>query len=331
MFCEIISWFCFAFVWIANVVCVGWTVITTAFCVLWDVVTTVYNAILVTLESVFGWILSALAFLIEMLETIPVLGTLIRWAINFVTHVINIVAGIVDAVLGFVGIRPEKLLRVCTIILKDENGSETASLHFARTVLQLAADVYKRDANIRIIPSRPFKYSSGFADAETVDDSWVIVDYNNSDTKVLDVPCESGSAGADWLLPGSIFQRKSSSLCFFGSWRRVLGYGAPVTCFIIRSIPGGYLGCSTWITDYVTIDGENIIPPNPLTSPSVLAHELGHSCNLMHICVDEDLRNMMGTQTDCNPTSMTLPDTANPRMNNWQALLARASKHVTYF
>lgn len=331
--CEIVSWFCVAFVWISNWVCVGWTVVTTAVCVAWDTVTTIVNAILVTLESIFGWVLSAIAFIVELLESIPVLGTMFRWFVNIITHIIAFVVGLGDALLGLIGIRPEKLLRVCTIILSDENGEATASLEFARAMLQLAVDVYKRDANVRIIPLRSFKYSTGFSGAETVDDTWIIVDGRNSDANLLDVPCGGDGAAFEWLLSGSLFQLKSSTLCFFGSWRRVSGFGSPVTCFIIRSIPGdpAKLGCSLWITDYVTIDGEDITPPATPTSPRTLGHELGHACNLWHVCVDNDVRNIMGTKRACDPDSTTSPNRAEPRMSDWQVLLVRASKHVTYF
>ncbi len=318
---------CVAWTWVSNIVCVAWTWITTAICIVWDVITTIANAILVTLESILGWVLSAIAFIVELIESIPIIGTIIRWIINIVTHIINLLASLGDALLGLIGIRPEKLLRVCTVILRDESGNPTATPEFATAMLQLAADVYKRDANVRIIPVGPFKYHTGFAGAETVDNNWVITDGSNSDPNLLDVPCNADGAGAEFLLTGSGFQIKSSTLCFFGNWRRVLGYGAPVACFIIRSIPGA-LGCALWITDYATIVGGLTIPP---TSPRTLGHEVGHASNLWHVCVDDDIRNLMGVPGSCDPTSSTAPDRANPRMNEWQVLLVRASKHVTYF
>jgi hypothetical protein len=341
-FCDAWVWVsnivCVAWTWISNVVCVSWTWITTAVCVVWDVLTTVINAVLVTIESILGWVLSALAFVLELIFAIPVIGTFLRWLLNIITHVVFIVVGLLDAGLGLIGIRPEKLLRVCTVILRDERGTPVASVDFAKTMLQLAADVYKRDANVRIVPLRPFKYSTGFLDAETVDDSWVITDASNSDASLLDVPCNAGGAGADWLGTGSGYQLKSSLLCFFGSWRRVTGYGAPVTCFIIRSLPsatGLTLGCALWITDYATVMGESTLPP---TSPRTLAHELGHACNLYHVCVDLDNRNLMATTTGsdvlspCNPSpSAVNPDRTNPRMDNLQVIAVRLSKHVTYF
>jgi hypothetical protein len=148
-----------------------------------------------------------------------------------------------------------------------------------------------------------------------------------SEADLLDIPCGSGGAGADWGLIGTKLQYKVSTHCFYGAWRRVLGYGAPVSCFVIRSIPGAF-GCCLWITDYATMVGGLILPPINLR---VLGHEVGHACNLTHRCVDDDVRNLMGTSGDCDPISSTVPDYGDPRMTNWQALAVRTSKHVTYF
>lgn len=317
------SWLCDAWVWVSNIVCVAWTWITTAVCVVWDVVTTIVNAILVTLESILGWVLSAIAFIIELIEMIPVLGTLVRWIINGITLIINVFISLGDAFLGLIGIRPEKKLRVCTIILKDENGNDIATPEEVVPLLQLAATIYKRDSNVRLIPSKPFKYDTGFLNADTVDTSWIATDGSNSDSDTLDVPCNPGN---EWVLGGTKFQFKSSTLCFFGSWRRTLGYGAPVTCFIIRNVTGDSIGCSLFITDYITVDREAVD-----TSPRTIGHEIGHSCMLWHLCVDEDVTNLMATSGACNPASAIGPDRVNPIINNWQTLLVRASKHVTYF
>jgi len=329
------SWGCRAFVWISNVVCVAWTwisnvvcvvwnVITTLVCVAWDVVTTVVNAVLVTVISVIGWVLSAVAAIIELLEMIPYVGSIIRWIINVVTGVIGILASLFDAFLGLLGVRPEKLLRVCTVILRDERGDPLATPAVAVSLLQTAVDVYKRDANVRIVPLRAFKYSSGFAGAETVDQSWVTTDGSNTDGTLLDISCDASS---DWGAAGSGFQSKVTANCFFGAWRRLTGYGAPLTCFIVRDIENAF-GCALWVTDYNTTVGALQLP-HP--SPRTVGHECGHNCNLGHQCVDQDNRNLMGTQPDCSPVSATPPDRVNPQMSNGQALLVRMSKHVSYF
>ena len=204
------SWFCDAWLWVSNVVgvawtwvsnivCVAWTWVTTAVCAVWDAATTVVNAVLVTVESILGWVLSAFAFVIELLEMIPVLGTVIRWLIDAVTWVVVAVAGLIDAGLGIIGVRPEKILRICTVILRDEKGTPVGSVEKAVAMLQVAANVYKRDANIRLVPLRPFYYWTGFSGAATVDASWVQTDSASGDTNILDEPC---STGGEWLGKG---------------------------------------------------------------------------------------------------------------------------------
>lgn len=326
--CSALVWVtnivCVAWTWISNVVCVVWNITTTLVCVIWDIVTTVVNAILVTVMSILGWVLSAIAAVVELLEMIPFVGSIIRWVINVVTSILAILGNIPDLILGAVGIRPEKLLRVCTVILRDENGNPVATTDVAVSLLQTAVDVYKRDANVRIVPLRAFKYSSGFAGAETVDESWLATDSDNSGADLLDPSCDASS---DWGTTGSGFQLRVTRNCFFGAWRRLTGYGAPLTCFFVRDITDA-IGCALWVTDYNLTEGRLQLP-HP--SPRTLGHECGHSCNLGHQCVDADNRNMMGTQDDCNPVSGTLPDRINPRMNDAQALWVRMSKHVTYF
>jgi hypothetical protein len=323
--CKLITWICVGWTWVSHVVCVAWTWITTAVCVVWDVVTTVVNAVLVTLESILGWVLSALAFVVELIELIPVIGTLVRWILNFVTFLIGSVLSLIDAAAGLIGVRPEKKLRVCPLILSDEDGNAVMSQAQAGSLLQLACDVYKRDANVRILPLAPFQYDSGFAGAEQVTDEWIQVVSGSGDPELLDLPCGGGGAGADWLTAGSKIQWLSSTRCFYGAWRRVLGYGAPITVLFIRSVPGS-LGCGLWITDYVTVASAAF-----RQSPRTAAHELGHACNLWHTCVDDDVDDLMATQDACDPDSTTLPDRANPVIADWQVNLVRASKHVTYF
>jgi hypothetical protein len=90
----------------------------------------------------------------------------------------------------------------------------------------------------------------------------------------------------------------------------------------------GALGCSLVITDYVGVIGNFNLPPD---SPRTAGHEVGHSSLLWHTCVDDNIRNIMGTGEPCDPDSNTAPDRANPEFEDWQAIIARTSKHATYF
>ncbi len=328
--CKVVTWFCVAWVWVSNLVCVAWNVITTTFCVVWDVVTTVINAILVTLESIAGWILSAGAALVELIFAIPWVGGALRWLWSLVLFIFWTLVSQLDVVLGFLGVRPEKKLRICTIILRDESANPVASVPYVVDQLQWAADILKREANIRLVPLAPFQYHTGFAPAETVDESWVQDNGGASGPGILDVPCNAAGFAADLGLAGSALVLTTTRRCFFGNWRRVVGYGSPVACFIIRSVPTdgdsdcGSFGCGLWITDYVTVRNQ------PCGSAQVInrrvtAHELGHVGNLWHLNAESHQTNLMGVPWNGNdPPEQT-------RLAGWQIVLLRSSKHVTYF
>lgn len=332
-FCDAWVWIsnivCVSWTWVSNVVCVSWTWITTAVCVAWDFIVTIVSAIITTIESLLGWILSGIASLIELIMAIPGFGTLIRWVLNFVTFLIGSMLSLGDLALGAVGIRPEKTLRICPIILLDENGEQTAEVDDVVAVLQLAADVFKRDANIKLIPSKPWNYSTGFEGAPRVDASWVHVDNEPSRSDVLDA---GDSVANEWGEVGSILQMKITRLCFYGAWRRVTGLGAPITIFFIRNTLPNSSGRSLWITDYVFVDGNTtqFLPSGLQRNARTAAHEIGHSCSLWHLCVDDDPTNLMGVRGSCNPRGTMPADTNNPILYDWQAVLMRSSKHVSY-
>lgn len=344
------SWLCNAWVWVANIICVAWnfvvvvvcevwTWVTTAVCVVLDILDTILSAVVVVLESTLGWILSALGAAIELVFTIPVVGAAIRSLLNLVTHVSSLYLSSIDTGLGILGVRPEKKLRICTVILRDEKGNSIATAAFVKARLQLAADVFKRDANVRLVPNQPFKFTTGFLGAEMVDDSWLLFDRFNSDTTLLDAKCNVEGFVADFGVPGAAFEHKMSGCCLFGAWRRIIGYGAPVACFIVRTVtstditPAGptimtHGGCATWIVDYATIPGDI---PKLVSGLSAIGHELGHACNLWHHCVDDDPTNLMADPGSCPVLSTTPIDFGHPRLDNTQVLALRASKHVTYF
>jgi hypothetical protein len=177
--CKIVTWICGAWVWIANIVCVawewvknivcvGWVWIITGICIAVDAVVTVAGAIFETLESLAGWVLSAIGFVIEFVLSIPIVGRVLGWVLAAFQTVFWLAAGVADTIAGLLGLRPEKKLRVCTIILADENGRPIVPAATVVPWLQKAVDVYKEEANVRVMPVAPFQYASGFAGNFTV-------------------------------------------------------------------------------------------------------------------------------------------------------------------
>ena len=80
------------------------------------------------------------------------------------------------------------------------------------------------------------------------------------------------------MVGGIYYNLVMSRECFCGNARRLLGYGSPITVFIVRSINGGNgTGCSIGpLADYVTVVGTET------DDKTTIADETGHGCGLWH-------------------------------------------------
>lgn len=327
--CDAFTWVCVAWVWVTTLVCVAWTWVTVSICVLTDVIVTVIGAVVTTLESTLGWLLDIAAVFVEFLFEIPYLGRIIKWVWQIVLISVWLIPSALDFILTILGIRPEKKLRICTVRLRDEKGEPIADKALIVDMLRLAAKIYREEANVRLVRLAPFEYDSGFSADETPDESWIQTAPDPGTPGILDVPCQIAGLGADAGETGTKLDFLSSTMCFFGAWRRITGYGAPVTCFVIRTVPYqgdpcGMWGCALWITDYVTVRKQPCASDPPVGNRPVLAHEVGHACNLWHVNDTAHPTNLMGDPWhDYDPL-------AQVKLTNWQVALLRASKHVSY-
>ena len=267
-----------------------------------------------TLASTVGWLLSPLAFVVELFFSIPVIGRIIKWIWNLVLSIVAFAVSVFDFVLSMFGIRPEKKLRVCVIVMTDpQTRQPVAGMQQIVDALQEAIDVYYHEANIRIIPSAPFKYTSGFAKMETASEDWVHI-YNESTAPgPVDVKCEAAAFSQDIGTKGGGLEYIACTKCFYGNARRVLGYGSPVIVFAVRSIdPQQSIGCSIGpLSDYITVLGSN---------PVSIGHEIGHACNLFglwgHLDDPENLMVEVGRP--------------GRDLRWWQVSMLRTSRHITY-
>lgn len=279
----------------------------------WGGVTTVVNGIIDTIDGIFGGILNALAWIIEGIFSIPWLGGFLRDLWNAILTLFWGLVSIVDFILTLLGIMPEKRLKLCIIIQLDESGSPVASMSQVTTYLQTAIDVYKREPNVRVLPVGPFVYSSPFQDTPKASDKYIHTMAAPSSAKTLDVDCGGQGLVNDLGPAGSRFNYEMSRYCFWGNFRRLIGYGAPIAAFAVRSFSGNDVGCSMGpLADYVLVDFTT-------RSPRTLPHEMGHACNLWH---ESDSDNLM-TKTGDGGVGTSL--------SRWQKALLRSSRHVTYF
>ncbi len=91
----------------------------------------------------------------------------------------------------------------------------------------------------------------------------------------------------------------------------LIGYGAPVTVFVVRSISDKN-GCSLGLlTDYVTIEAKAV-----LRTRGLMAHEIAHACGLLH---SQDTTNLM------------FPTGPGTEISRFQTAVFRNSRHVTFW
>jgi hypothetical protein len=314
---------CVAWTWISNVVCVAWNVVTTFVCVLWDVITMLANAILVTIESILAPILNAIAGLIQFVFAIPILGRFLSWVWNIVTALVYGIASIFDAIAWLIGIRPEKRLLLLVLNQLDEQRQPVASDADLTASIGRLIQVYQDDANVRVLPVKPFYYRTPFSEGQQASEDYVVTISQTGTPHRLDVSCGGSNAASDLGFAGADFQNILTLSGFWTNWRRLIGYGAPICAFSVRSFSGTSDGCSNGpLDDFVLVNFSGAATDVSLAAnavigkSSILPHESGHACNLWHV----DPPNLM--------------QGSDPRMTNlstWQVVLLRASRHVTYF
>ena len=235
--------------------------------------------------EVVSVILDAIAFIVGLIFAIPIIGRLIRQIWNFLVDLIWRVLSIPGLILDLFGIRLRKFYRICVLILDDGTGATATEASLAAAIAA-AQTIYLDQANVDLVVD----------DIKTIQ----IADI------ALDVSCDVGAWWEDLWTRGTVFEFESNLNCFDGAGRRLIGYAAPVTVFVVRSVEGA-AGCSLGqFSEYVTIEGPAGV---------CLAHELGHACGLWHHGPATNLMN--GT---CGGT----------QLEGWQIALIRSSRHVTY-
>lgn len=247
---------------------------------------------------------------LECLFAVPVLGRGLRQLWSILQEIVWRVAGLPDLLLGAIGIRPEKKLRVQVVILRDENGNPVSTPTRVLQDVQALIDVYMDQANVRVLPVRWQTFSTPFSKREAADARFVVTAPKPSGKAELDVECNASTWLKDLGTRGSGLHLKMSRLGFWGNLRRLAGYGAPVTAFVVRDIRNA-LGCSLGpLLDHLSVlmvAGDD----------STTFHEVGHACGLLD-------GGKAGTVMACSgPCGRT--------MTLFQKLVVRNSRHVTYF
>lgn len=196
-----------------------------------------------------------------------------------------------DSAAYLLGMKLYKKLRLRVVILRDENGHPLATEAEILPSIEEASQIFAQVARVRIVTTDPA----------------IVTFPNTAPTVALDVHCDDGAWQDDLGECGAYFRRALATT----QAGKYLGYGAPVTVFIVRniSLKGG---CSLGpLVDYVTLEAGMLSRAHY----RLLAHEVGHACGLWHA---RDKPNLM---FPVGPGNLLAP---------WQAAVIRNSRHVTH-
>lgn len=222
-------------------------------------------------------------------------------AVNVVEEIGNRVLGVPDFIASILGIRLPKRMQLRVVVLRDETSSPLLDEADAELAVSLAKDILKRQCQTVV-------RATGGRMIMTVDDA--------APAAALDVGCQEDAWAEDFGAAGRYFRTHAAPGGF-------LGYGRPVTVFVVREVKGEG-GCSLGpLVDYVTVDTTGMTKPNDSdvditteTRPRTLAHEVAHACGLWHV---DDNTNLMKAEG------------SGIGLDGWQESVVRNSRHVTYF
>lgn len=350
-FCKAWYWVanivCKGYHWVSNVVCIAWKYVASAICVLVDVVSTLVNIIVAAVEIVLSIIGGVIGFVVAILLSIPYVGRAVDWVLNVIKAVAYGLASLPDVIIGLLGIMPEKRMKLLVVIQKDEFGKPVVhDLEVVRRAVQYLINVFRSELNVRVMPVNLVNFKTAFSSDDYSLDDFLKVDDGTSDHKSLDVCCDSCAAGDDLSSAGAVFNLMMARLGFVTSGRRLIGYGAPIIAFAVRSYTDGKAGCSLGpLSDYVTVKFNErnsgnkgggggryamheLTSEKPLDAVTDLAHEIAHACNLPHCC---DFPEMCCGADDNERNLMKEAPERRGGLRKAQKLLLRSSRHVTYF
>lgn len=287
----------------------GWhavVILVAAVAVGFDLLNTLVGALVEAFDSTVGWALSLLLAPFELLFSLPYLGRFLGWVWRIALTLIWLPLHLPELLFVPVGVLPEKRLRIW--FQAPQVGLGGAERERLLDALAVARKILLSQANVRLVPVTPFQMDyPAAAPAREPQVSW-LQDEAGAQPNGLAVGCGGQALREDLGKTGTTVGLLALRNHLRGSFRRLLGWGAPLMVLIVDSVDDGRLaGCSLGpLTDYLTLRRDQ---------PLCLAHEIGHACNLPHLH---------------EPMNLMNPTCGGIHLNRWQVALIRLSRHATY-
>jgi len=216
----------------------------------------------------------------------------VRAVKSIVRVVVKIVIGVVMRIINTLGawIPVDKKMRLQVFILRNEAGNAVDQIADVEMAFSRAVATFKRRFGVNI---------------KAYGKPMVQVLKGAAPVAALDVPCDGGAWLEEFGEAGEYFADN------LAGWNAIpISLTFPVSVFIVRTVDGK-IGCSIPIADYV------VLSPAGVDSDTTLAHELAHTCLLMH---RDDSKNLLYPSIP-RGTDVT----------GWQRFVVRTSRHCTFW
>jgi hypothetical protein len=243
----------------------------------------------------FGWVKKA----------VKSVGKAIKGSLTSVAHVVKIVihriVGVIEIAGVYLNIDKQKKIRVEAVVLRKDR-KPVAELEAVRDAIDLADKVFRKRMNVKIAHRK---------------EAVVMLADDGVPAGNLSTPCGPKLGGHLFTAVSDWFRDNQSD----SASGTLLGYGQPVTVFVIADVQGKFSGCSLGgMEDWVIIDPDAVRKSaDPVDTEErllTLAHEVAHACGLTHRDSHNLMRHASNGRTD--------------HVTKWQKAWFRSSGHVTY-
>ena len=242
--------------------------------------------------------LNLAAMLILLVFRVPLVGRFAAQCVHLVQEALSQLLNVGDLFLRAAGYRITKGLRLRLVVLRADG-----------------VPIVAQDALHRQIETA----RQTFLAAGIVLDVGIQVDDRDAPPAVLDVGCNARAYWEDLWTTGRYFEAAAQRHAFHMAFVQLLGFGAPLFAFVVRSMAGCSIGCSLGAAaDYVTLEAKAVraLPFEALDDPTLLAHEIGHALGLLH---RRDRDNLLSPHSG-RGISLTA----------WQITVIRGSRHTVF-
>lgn len=306
---EQVSKVCRSFPWPFDLLCK--VVVAIVEVVEWvvETVTRIVVTVVCVVVDLVEIVLSLASSLVHAVLSIPGIGGILRWIIDVVGWVVGQLAGLGEGIAGLIGFLPLKHLELWVVIQRDRSGLLISEADLAPVIAETERIFHAR-AKVRV-------------------HSHVLSLESAAPEYALDVPADAALFAGDLGELGSYYQGVITTHISSSNTSRLLRVGAPIVAFVVRDVAGSRTGCAIGpFTDWLVIEAQQFRPLEPTkVLPNTLAHEVGHSCGLLHdgqIIGDGDRTNLMFPNESADSIR-------GDNLSPFQRLIVRSSSHVTFF